>query len=234
MTHASYPLTPRPQARGTAARHTVLTAQLDQFDRAIVAWLTRWSIPLARVALGLVFVWFGGLKFFAGLSPAQDLAGRTIEALSLGLMAPSMSRPLLATWEVAIGLGFLTGRWPRLTLLLLLSQMAGTLLPLVFYPDEVFQHVPYAPTLEGQYIVKNLVLVAAGLIIGSTARGGAPQRRGSRRRHPAGWDTAVGKRVFRQHRRACRRSSTERLHDGTRRTHWSCRADRTPRLLPGR
>ena len=172
MTHASCPLTPRPQTRGTAAPHTVLTAEMDQFDRAIVAWLTRWSIPLARVAVGLVFVWFGGLKFFAGLSPAQDLAGRTIEALSLGLMAPSMSRPLLATWEVAIGLGFLTGRWPRLTLLLLLSQMAGTLLPLVFYPDEVFQHVPYAPTLEGQYIVKNLVLVAAGLIIGSTARGG--------------------------------------------------------------
>ncbi len=73
---------------------------------------------------------------------------------------------------MAIGLGFLIGRWPRLTLALLLAQMAGTLLPLVFYPGEVFQHVPYSPTLEGQYIVKNLVLVAAGLIIGSTARGG--------------------------------------------------------------
>ena len=172
MAHATYRFTSPAPAHRSRMLHTTLTTQLDQLDRTIVAWLARWSIPLARVALGIVFAWFGGLKLFPGLSPAQDLAGRTIEALSLGLVEPSLSRPLLATWEVAIGVGFLLGRWPRLTLALLLAQMAGTLLPLVFYPDEVFQHVPYSPTLEGQYIVKNLVLVAAGLIIGSTARGG--------------------------------------------------------------
>ena len=60
----------------------------------VVAWLARWSIPLARVALGVVFVWFGGLKFFPGLSPAQELAGRTIETLTLGIVEPGVSRPL--------------------------------------------------------------------------------------------------------------------------------------------
>ncbi len=172
MTDRSYHLISHRWRQRSVAAPAIVETGLEQLDQAIVAWLARWSIPLARLALGLVFVWFGGLKFFPGLSPAQDLAGRTIETLSLGLVQPGLSRPLLAAWEVAIGLGFLLGRWPRLTLLLLLTQMAGTLLPLVFYPDEVFQHVPYSPTLEGQYIVKNLVLVAAGLIIGSTARGG--------------------------------------------------------------
>jgi hypothetical protein len=79
---------------------------------------------------------------------------------------------VLAAWEVLIGLGLLTGRLLRITLLLLFVQMAGTLLPLVFFPAETFKHFPYAPTLEGQYIIKNLVLVAAAIVVGATVRGG--------------------------------------------------------------
>jgi hypothetical protein len=79
---------------------------------------------------------------------------------------------VLATWECLIGLGLLTGKFLRGTLLLLFLQLSGTFLPLFFFPVETWKHVPYAPTLVGQYIIKNLVLVCAGLLLGGTMRGG--------------------------------------------------------------
>jgi len=133
--------------------------------------MARHGVPLTRIALGIVFTWFGALKFFPELSPAVELAGRTIERLSGGRIGPPASIYLLATWEVLIGLGLLAGRLLRVTLLLLFLQMAGTLLPLVFFPRETFTHFPYAPTLEGQYIIKNLVLITAALVVGATVRG---------------------------------------------------------------
>lgn len=122
--------------------------------------------------MGIVFLWFGALKFFPGLSPASELAVRTIDMLTFGLIPGNISLVLLAILETAIGLGFLTGRYIRLTLGLLIFQMAGTLTPLVLFPGEAFLYFPLAPTLEGQYIIKNLVLIGAGLVIGSTVRGG--------------------------------------------------------------
>ena len=113
------------------------------------------------------------LKFFPNLSPAELLAARTIEALTFGVVQPHISLPLLATWEVAIGLGLITGLFPRVVIALLLAQMAGTLTPLVLFPQETWTQFPIAPTLEGQYIIKNLVLVSAALVIGATVRGGA-------------------------------------------------------------
>ena len=133
--------------------------------------MARHGVPLTRIALGIVFTWFGALKFFPELSPAVELAGRTIERLSGGRIGPPASIYILATWEVLIGLGLLAGRLLRVTLLLLFLQMAGTLLPLVFFPGETFTHFPYAPTLEGQYIIKNLVLITAALVVGATVRG---------------------------------------------------------------
>ena len=104
--------------------------------------------------------------------PAQELAAATIERLTFGLINPDISVPILAAWETAIGLGLLTGRFLRATLFLLFAQMAGTITPLLLFPGETFTRFPYAPTLEGQYIVKNLVLITAGLVVGSTVRGG--------------------------------------------------------------
>jgi uncharacterized membrane protein YphA (DoxX/SURF4 family) len=146
--------------------------QFDRIDSRLTRWMARYSIPLLRVGLGVVFLWFGLLKFFPGLSPAQDLATRTIETLSLGLIGPAVSLPLLAGWEVLIGLGLISGRWMRATLLLLAAQMLGTVTPLLLFPGEAFTLVPLAPTLEGQYIIKNIVLVAGALVIGATVRGG--------------------------------------------------------------
>ena len=144
----------------------------DALDKRITHWMARYGLPLLRISLGIVFFWFGFLKFFPGLSPAQELAARTIEKLSFGTVHPNVSIPLLATWESLIGLGLLSGIFMRATLLLLAVQMAGTLLPLVLFPAEVFTRIPYAPTLEGQYIIKNAVLISAAIVLGATVRGG--------------------------------------------------------------
>lgn len=141
-------------------------------DAAITRRMARSGVTLLRLSLGLVFFWFGVLKFFPGLSPAQDLALRTIDVLTFGLVPGRVALPVLAAWECLIGVGLASGVWLRATLLLLFAQMAGTVMPLFFFPHESFVRVPYAPTLEGQYIVKNLVLVTAAIVIGATVRGG--------------------------------------------------------------
>jgi hypothetical protein len=112
------------------------------------------------------------LKFFPGLSPAEGLATRTIDVLTFEFIPPHVSIRILATWECLIGLGLIAGVFMRATLLLLWLQMIGTMTPVFFFPHEVFVRIPYAPTLEGQYIIKNIVLISAGIVIGATVRGG--------------------------------------------------------------
>ena len=143
-----------------------------QLDAAITRWMAKTGIVFLRISLGVIFFWFGFLKFFPGLSPAADLATRTIEIITFGLIHPNVALILLATWECIIGLGMITGKFMRVTLLLLFAQMAGTLTPLVFFPSETFMLLPFAPTMEGQYIIKNIALVSAGIVIGATVRGG--------------------------------------------------------------
>ncbi len=146
--------------------------RFDRLDAGITRWLARYGIVLMRIGLGAVFFWFGILKFAPGFSPAQDLAIRTIDTLTFRIIPEKLSIWLLATGECLIGLGLITGTFLRATLLLLMLQMLGTLTPLVLFPAETFLRIPYAPTLEGQYIIKNVVLVSAGLVIGATVRGG--------------------------------------------------------------
>nr|WP_049760586.1 DoxX family membrane protein [Deinococcus deserti] len=145
---------------------------MNLLDARLLGWWAQHGVTLLRLSLGIIFFWFGVQKFFPGVSSAEGLATRTISVLTFGAVPPGVSLPVLATWECAIGLGLLTGRFLRLTLLLLFAQMAGTFLPLVFFPEETFSVVPWVPNLEGQYIIKNLVLVSAGLVVGATARGG--------------------------------------------------------------
>jgi len=151
-------------------RHVV--TMFNQLDKRITEWMAQYGPVLLRVSVGIVFLWFGFLKFFPGLSPAQELAGRTIEILSFGLVKPAISVPMLAGLETIIGLGMIFGIALRAVIFLLFFQMLGTLTPLFLFPSEVFTRVPYAPTLEGQYIIKNLVLISAALVIGATVRGG--------------------------------------------------------------
>jgi uncharacterized membrane protein YphA (DoxX/SURF4 family) len=149
-----------------------ITSLFNRYDARITGWMARYGILLLRISMGIVFLWFGALKFFPGLSPAADLATRTIERLTFGLVAPDVSILILAVWESLIGLGLILGIYMRATLFLLFLQMIGTVSPIFFFPQEVFTVVPYAPTLEGQYIFKNMVLISAGFVIGATVRGG--------------------------------------------------------------
>ncbi len=150
----------------------IWSEQFDQLDAGIAGWMARYGVTALRLALGIVFLWFGVIKFVPGWSPAADLAIRTIEQLTLGIVPASVSLLVLAAWESLIGIGLLLGKLLRVTLLLLFLQMPGTMLPLLFFPSETFVHFPYSPTLEGQYIIKNLVMVSAALVIGATVRGG--------------------------------------------------------------
>jgi len=149
-----------------------LPATFDSLDARITNWLARRGVTFTRLSLGIVFLWFGALKFVPGWSPAADLASRTIQRISFGLVPPAVGLLILATWETLIGVGLLTGKFLRFTLFLLAVQMVGTLLPLLLFPAETFVIVPLAPSLEGQYIIKNLVLISAAMVVGATVRGG--------------------------------------------------------------
>lgn len=139
----------------------------EKVDRAITHWMARYGMIIMRIGLGIVFFWFGALKLFPGLSPAEDLVRNTIYFVN-----PDWFIPVLAVWEMAIGLGLIFGLFMRITLLLLFLQMPGTALPLLVLPEAVWTLFPLGLTLEGQYIVKNLALIGAGLVLGGTVRGG--------------------------------------------------------------
>jgi len=149
-----------------------LPAPIERLDVRITSTLARIAVPTLRIALGVVFLWFGVLKFFPNLSPAETLVGRTIEQLTFGVIRPDVSLPVLAAWESVIGIGLILGRGLRGILFLLAVQMLGTFTPLLLFPQETFSTFPIAPTLEGQYIIKNIVLIGAAMVVGATVRGG--------------------------------------------------------------
>jgi uncharacterized membrane protein YphA (DoxX/SURF4 family) len=141
-------------------------------DIAVTRWMADHGLLLLRLSIGLIFLWFGLLKFFGGMSPAQDIAFRTIDTITFGFFSENVIIYGLATWEVLIGIGLLFRIFLRETLLLLYLQMLGTFTPVFLFPGEVFHVFPLSLTLEGQYIFKNLVVVSAGIVLGATARGG--------------------------------------------------------------
>jgi uncharacterized membrane protein YkgB len=139
--------------------------KFDRIDRTITYHMMRWGIPFMRLAMGVIFMWFGALKFFPGVSPAEPLVAATVT-----ILPASIFMPILAVWEMAIGIGFLTGKLLRTTILLLFLQMPGTMSPIFLLPERVFTKFPWALTIEGQYIFKNLVLISAAIVLGSTVR----------------------------------------------------------------
>jgi uncharacterized membrane protein YkgB len=145
---------------------------LNQIDARITEWLARNGIDILRIGLGIVFIWFGTLKFFPGLSPIEDLVARVIPIISFGMVSPAVGLPVLAALECVIGIGLITKHFLRITILLLFIQLLGAMSPLIVLPSVSWQYIPYVPTLVGQYIIKDIVLIAAGLVIGATVRGG--------------------------------------------------------------
>jgi len=119
---------------------------------------------LLRYSLGVIFIWFGALKPF-GMSPAQDLVANTVYFVD-----PDWFVPFLGWWEVAIGVGLIVRPLIRPAIFLLFLQMPGTFIPLVLLPEVCFTNFPFGLTMEGQYIIKNLILISAALVVGGTVR----------------------------------------------------------------
>lgn len=117
------------------------------------------SVNLMRVTLAIIYIWFGALKIF-GMSPAGDLVEKTVFWFK-----PEIFIPVLGICEVVIGIGLLIKRFIPYTILFLLLHMAATLVPFFILKSSCFKAFPYEPTLVGQYIIKNLVLVAGALVI---------------------------------------------------------------------
>lgn len=139
-------------------------------EHSVAGWLSRHSITMLRLALGIVYVWFGLLKFFPHRSPVESLLVRTMEKLSGERVQPQVSRPAIAALECVIGMGLLSGRLFRPTLVLLGLQLAGAMSPLVILRREMFRSRG-VPTLAGQYVIKDIVLAAAGLVLAAASRG---------------------------------------------------------------
>ena len=138
---------------------------IERVDAAVVPWLRRWSTSLLRVSLGIVFVWFGALKVL-DVSPVVDLVADTVYWVDSDWFVP-----VLGTAEILIGLGLAFGRALRLVLLALVGQMVGTFLVFVVLPDIAFlDGNPLKLTVEGEFVMKNLVLLTAGLVVGASVK----------------------------------------------------------------
>ena len=137
----------------------------DELDIFITKFMSKWGITFLRYSIGLIYIWFGILKPF-GLSPAQELVENTVYWFD----NPKTFVPILGWWEVVIGLTMCIKPLIRVSIFLLFIQMPGTFLPLVLLPEVCFSNFPFGLTLEGQYIVKNLIIISAALVVGSTVR----------------------------------------------------------------
>ena len=136
-----------------------------KIDPLIAGWMNAYGYILLRYSLAIVFIWFGALKF-VGISPANELVAKTVY-----WFPPEIFIPILGWWEAAIGACLLIPALIRVAIFLLLVQMPGTMLPLFILPDVCYTQFPFGLTLEGQYIIKNLVLISAAIVIGGTVRG---------------------------------------------------------------
>lgn len=161
---------------------SVLRGHLIRLRDSSAHWLADYSVLLLRISLGLIFLGFGVLKLFPGMSPAEPLVEETVGELSLGFLSESQGLFLVATLETVIGLCLLLGRCLRLGVALLGLAMIGILSPLVLVPEELFNPSTFAPTLAGQYVLKDIVLLTAGLVVTANVCGARMVTgRGSRR-----------------------------------------------------
>ncbi|MFD4172615.1 MULTISPECIES: DUF417 family protein [Streptomyces] len=143
------------------------------------------ALVLLRATVGIVFLGFGVLKLFPSASPAEQLAVDAATKMTLGLVPETVLLLSLAALETIIGIGLIAGgRLLRPTLVAFFLHMGGVFSTLLLLPDAMWQPHSPAPTMEGQYVVKNVVLVAVCLVVAADAWGSGS--RSSRR--PDGTD----------------------------------------------
>jgi uncharacterized membrane protein YphA (DoxX/SURF4 family) len=155
---------PRPTRRLELPKPTFVDVVLVRLQ----GWLSAHSITVLRVALGSIFLAFGVLKLFPGYSPAAQIAARTLDRLTLGVVSGETAVLVTAVTETVIGLTLVTGVFLRIGLVVLAGALVGIMSPLVLFTTELF---PHGPSLLGQYVLKDVILAAAGLVIGAWALG---------------------------------------------------------------
>ncbi len=161
--------TPRPQVSTTSPR-TFVNVVLDRVAEVLAVH----SITVLRVSLGLVFLVFASFKFVSGASPAEELAVATVGKLTFGLVTGTAALLLTAVTETIIGLTLMTGRFVKVGLVVLAGALVGIMSPLVLFPDQMWG--TNGPTLTGQYVFKDIVLAAAGLVVAAHALGARLRR----------------------------------------------------------
>lgn len=141
--------------------------QFTKIDQNIARIMNKWGVPAVRISFAVIFFLFGILKPL-GVSPAEGIVKATVVWLPFG--EPDWWLNIIGWWEVVIGLTFLFKKTTRIAIGLLFLQMLGTFMPLVFLPEVVYQsgYSIYMPTMEGQYIIKNLMIISAALVVGGT------------------------------------------------------------------
>ena len=139
-------------------------SKFDKIDYNISRWMYVYGKRILRFSLALVFIWFGYLKLIEA-SPASDIIRATVFWFDSDIFLK-----ILGVWEVAIGVFLCFQKTTRLALLLLILQMPGTFLPLVILPEICFVEFPFILSMEGQYVIKNLILISAAIVIGGTVR----------------------------------------------------------------
>ena len=144
----------------------IFNQQLQNFAN----WNARNGLIILRWSLGIIFFWFGFVKFFPGVSEAEEIATKTITWLTFGKIPSHIAMVILGSLECMIGVGFILHKWMPFTLFLLYFQMIGACLPIIIFRDETWTDTLFVPTLLGQYIIKNCVLISAGIVMGATVK----------------------------------------------------------------
>lgn len=137
-------------------------AIISKYDQHIIKWMRDYGHVFVRLSLGIIFIWFGALKFYPN-TKINDIVARTVYWFD-----PAFFIPVLAVWEIIIGAGLLFRVFLKATLVLLFFQMIGSFLPLIILPNVCFIKPPFILTIEGQYIVKNLIIISSAIVIGGT------------------------------------------------------------------
>lgn len=135
----------------------------------VTAVMARHSVTALRISLGLVIAGFGALKFIPGASPAEGLVMATVDRLTFGMMTGTSAVMVTAALETVIGLILLAGRGLKFGLVLMAGWLGGILAPLVVLPEQML--VNGFPTLAGQYVLKDIILAAAWLVVAAHALG---------------------------------------------------------------
>jgi len=149
-----------------------LAQRLEQIELALHRWLVAHRIAFLRVSLGAVFLSFGLLKFFPMVSPAEQLVMDTTSMLTFDLVPRTVAITAIAVLECVIGLWLLSGRALRGAIYLLTIELVGIVSPVILFGDTLFSGPHHAPTLQGQYVLKDIVIVGAVLVLAATVRGG--------------------------------------------------------------